>query len=123
MALFKNFTLPKNGGHFEFLPKMEKHKFSSVSLTVRDRAILLKFSTHMVSKKSTIGNFFKKFSCPQKFGHFEFFRRNFRPTGYCKQCTLGNFQKILLSPKVVAILNFQIFAQNEKNTQIFFYLL
>ena len=74
----KNFRLPKNGGHFEFLPKIEKHKFASVSLTVRDRAISLKFSTQRVSK----------------------------------QCTLGNFQKTFLSPKVAAILNFRIFAKN-----------
>ena len=66
----KNFHVTKNGAHFEFfefLPKMEKHKFASISLTVRDRAILLKFSTHRVSKKCTtcIGNF-QKFSSPQK---------------------------------------------------------
>ena len=72
----KNFPLPKNGGLFEFLPKMAKHKIASISLTVRDRAISSKFSTHRVSKK----------------------------------CTLGNFQKIFPSPKMAAILNFQIFA-------------
>ena len=35
----KNFPLPKNGGHFEFsnfLPKIEKQKFASISLTVQD---------------------------------------------------------------------------------------
>ena len=37
----KYFPLPKNGGHFEFLPKMAKHKFASISLTVRDRAIFV----------------------------------------------------------------------------------
>ena len=51
---------------------MEKHKFASLSLTVRDRAIPSKFSTHRVLKK----------------------------------CTIGNFQKIFLSPKLAAILNF-----------------
>ena len=30
---------------FEFSPKMEKHKFASVSLTVRDKLILSKFTT------------------------------------------------------------------------------
>ena len=44
----KNFPLPKNGGHFEFSPKMEKDKIASISLTVRDRAISSKFSTHRV---------------------------------------------------------------------------
>ena len=27
MQFSKNFPLPKNGGHFEFLPKMAKHNF------------------------------------------------------------------------------------------------
>ena len=67
---------------------MEKHKFASISLTVRDRAILSKYLTHRVSKK----------------------------------CTIGNFQKIFLSAKMAAILNFQMFAKNGK-TQICFYLL
>ena len=62
---------------------MEKHKFAFISLTVRDRVILSKFSTLRVSKKYTI----------------------------------GNFQKIFLSPKMAAILNFRIFAKNGK-TQI-----
>ena len=31
-----------------------------------------------------------------------------------KKCTLGNFQKIFLFPKMAAILNFQIFAKNRK---------
>ena len=45
----KDFTLFKNGGYFEFLPKMQKHKFASISLTVRDRAISTKFLIHRVS--------------------------------------------------------------------------
>ena len=64
---------------------MEKHKFASISLTVQNRVISLKFSTHTVSKK----------------------------------CTLGNFQKIFLFPKMAAILNFRIFAKNRK-TEICF---
>ena len=64
--------------NFEFLPTMAKHKFASISLTVRDRAISAIFSTQRVSKK----------------------------------CTLGNFQKIFLFPKMAAILNFRIFAKN-----------
>ena len=67
---------------------MEKHKLASISLTMRDRAILSKFSTHRVPQEST----------------------------------LANFQKIFLSLKMTAILNFQIFAKNGK-TQIGFYLL
>ena len=80
----KNFPLPQNGSHFEFLPKMEKHKIASISLTVRDRAISSKFSTHRVSKK----------------------------------CSVANFQKIFPFPKMVAILNFRIFATNGKNTKL-----
>ena len=49
---------------FEFLPKMEKHKLASISLTVRDRAILSKFSTYRVSKQCTLGNFQKIFLFP-----------------------------------------------------------
>ena len=48
---------------------MEKHKFASISLTVRDRAISSKFSTHRVSEKCTLGNF-QKFSSPQKWRPF-----------------------------------------------------
>ena len=36
---------------------MAKHELASISLTVRDRAISLKFSTHRVSKECTLGNF------------------------------------------------------------------
>ena len=39
-----------------------------------------------------------------------------------KKCSLGNFQKKIFPPKMAAILNFRIFAQNGK-TQICFYLL
>ena len=85
----KKFSSPQKSGHFEFLPKMEKRKFASIFLTVRDRAISSKFSPYRVSKTCTIGNFQKK-----KF----------------------------LSPKMAAILTFQIFTKNAK-TQIFFYLL
>ena len=33
----ENFTLFKNGNHFEFLPKMQNHKFASIALTVREQ--------------------------------------------------------------------------------------
>ena len=74
--------------NFRIIAKNGKTEISSISLTVQDRAILLKFSTHRVSK----------------------------------QCTFGNLKKKFLSPKMAAILNFQIFAKNAK-TQISFYLL
>ena len=41
----------------EKLPKMQKHKFASIPLTVRDRAMSSKFSIHRVSQQSTLANF------------------------------------------------------------------
>ena len=43
---------------------MAKHKFASISLTVRDRAISSKFLTHMVTEQCTLGNFQKIFLFP-----------------------------------------------------------
>ena len=141
----KKFPLPKNGGHFEFLPKMAKHKFPSISLTVRDRAISSKFSTHRVFKECNLYNFQKKFPLPKNGGHFEFsnfcqkwqkhkfasisltmrdraISSKFSTHRVSKECNLCNFQKIFPSPKMAAILNFRIFAKNGK-TQICFYLI
>ena len=125
---------------------MEKRKFTSIFLTVQDRAISSKFSAHRVSKKSTVGNFQKK-SSPQKwrpFSIFEFLPKmekhkfasisltvrdrvissKFSTHRVSKKCTLGNFQKIFISPKMAAIffLIFRIFTKNRK-AQICFYLL
>ena len=57
---------------FEFLPKMAKHKFASISLTVRDRGISSKFSTHRVSKECTHCNFQKIFPSPKMAAIFDF---------------------------------------------------
>ena len=72
MQFSKKFPLPKNGGHFEFLPKMAKHKFASISLTVRDRA------TQGVSKKCTLCNFQKIFPSPHMAAilNFQIFAQN-----------------------------------------------
>ena len=75
------FPLFKHGGLFEFLPKMQNHKFASISITMRDRAISSKFSTQRVSE----------------------------------QTTLCNFKKMVLSSKMAAILNFRIFTKNAKH--------
>ena len=121
------------------LPKMAKHKFASMSLTVRDGAILSKFSTHRVSKQCTLGNFQKISPSPKMAAilNFQIFAKmakhkfasisltvrdraissKFLTHRVSKKCTLGNFQKIFPSPKMAAILNFQIFAKNGK-TQI-----
>ena len=72
----KKFPLPKNGGHFvfsNFLQKMEKHKFATISLTMQDRAISLKFSTHRVSLRNVLLAIFKIISSPQKWRPFLIF--------------------------------------------------
>ena len=51
--------------NFRILPKMAKHKYASISLTVRDRAISSKFSTHRVSKECNLFNFQKIFPSPK----------------------------------------------------------
>ena len=55
---------------------MGKHKFASISLTVRDIAISSKFSIHRVSQQCTPGNFPKKFYSPQKSRPFKIFAKN-----------------------------------------------
>ena len=113
-------------------------------LTVRDRAISAKFSTHRVSKQSNLCNFQKIFPSPKMAAilNFRIFAKNgknkfasisltvrdraisskFSTHRVSKECNLCNFQKIFPSPKMAAILNFRSFAKNGK-TQISFYLL
>ena len=57
---------------------MAKHKFASISLTVRDRAISAKFSTQGVSKKCTLCNFPKIFPSPHMAAilNFRIFAKN-----------------------------------------------
>ena len=65
---FKKFSPPQKWWPFKifkFLPKMAKHKIASISLTVRDRAISSKFSTHWLSQKCTLSNFQKNFPYPK----------------------------------------------------------
>ena len=124
--------------NFRILPKMEKHKFASISLTVRDRAISSKFSTHRVGKQCTLGNLKKKFPLPKNGGHFEFLPKmekqkyasisltvrdraissKFSTHRVSGQCTVGNFQKNFPSPKMAAILYFRILAQKWKTTNL-----
>ena len=122
---------------------MAKHKFTSISLTVRDRAISSKFSTPRVSEQCTLGNFQKHFPSPKIAAilNVRIFAKNgktqicfyltvrdraisskFSTHRVSGQCTLCNFQKFSPPPKMAAILNFRIFAKNGK-TQICFYLL
>ena len=123
---------------------MAKHKFASISLTLHDRAISSKFSTHRVSKECNLCNFQKIFPSPKMAAilNFQIFSKNdktqicfyllnlrnraisskFSTHRVSKECNLCNFQKNFPSPKMAAILNFRIFAKNGK-TQICFYLL
>ena len=142
----KIFPSPKMAAilNFRIFAKMAKHKFASISLTVPDRAISSKFSTHRVSEHCTLGNFQKIFPSPKMAAilNFRIFAKmakhkfasisltvpdraissKFSTHRVSEHCTLGNFQKIFPSPKMAAILNFRIFAKNGK-TQICFYLL
>ena len=123
---------------------MTKHKIASISLTLRDRAISSKFSTHRVSGQCTLGNFQKIFPSPKMAAilNFRIFAQNGKtPICFCLlNCVTQSdfveifdpqgiramyswqFQKIFPSPKMAAILNFRIFAKNGK-TQNCFYLL
>ena len=69
---FQNFLSPKMAAilNFRISPKMEKHKFASISLTMRDRAISSKFSTHRLSDQTTLCNFQKKILLPPKWQPF-----------------------------------------------------
>ena len=80
----KKFPLPKNGGHFEFSPKMAKHEFTSISLTVRDRAISSKFLTHRVSKECNLCNFPKIFPSQKMAAIWNF--RIFAKNGKARIC-------------------------------------
>ena len=67
-AIFKKISPPQKWRPFcifEFLPKMAKHKFGFISLTMRDRVISSKFSTRRVSKECTLFNFQKIFPSPE----------------------------------------------------------
>ena len=98
---------------------MEKHKFASIALTMRDRVILWNFSTHRVSAKCTIGNFQKIFLSPkiefsyfyQKTEKYKFasisltvrdraISSKFSTHRVSEQCTLGNFQKKISSSHI-----------------------
>ena len=86
-AIFKKiFPSPKMAAilNFRIFAKMAKHKFASISLTVRDRAISSKFSTHRVSKECTLCNFQKIFPSPKMAAIliFRIFAKN-RKTGIC----------------------------------------
>ena len=57
---------------------MAKHQSASISLTVRDRAISSKFSTHRESEHCALGNFYKIFPSPKMAAilNFRIFAKN-----------------------------------------------
>ena len=140
----KKFPLPKNGGHFEFfefLPKMAKHKFASISLTVRDRVISSKFSTHRVYEHCILDNFQKIFPSPKMAAilNFRIFAKNgktqicfyllnraryraisskFSTHRVSKECTLCKFQKKFPLPKNGGYFEFSNFCQKWQNTNL-----
>ena len=57
MAAILNFRI--------FAKKMEKHKFASISLTVRDRVISSKFLTDGLYEQHTLADFKKIFPSPK----------------------------------------------------------
>ena len=142
-AIFQKFSPPQKWQpfwNFEFLPKMAKHKFASISLTVRDRAISSKFSTHRVSKECNLYNFPKKFSPPQiwrPFWIFEFLPKmakhkfasisltvrdraissKFSTHRVSKECTL-QFSKNFPLPKNGGHFDFTNFCQKWQNTKL-----
>ena len=79
----KKFPLPTYGGHFEFsnfCPKLENTNLPKPCKIV----ISVKFSTHRVSKKGTLGNFQKIFLFPKMAAilNFRIFAKN-RKTEIC----------------------------------------
>ena len=126
--------------NFRIFAKSGKHKFASIPLTVRDRAISSKFSTHRVSNECTLCNFQKIFPSPKMAAIFNFqilpkmakhqfasisltvrdraISSTFSTHRVSKECTLCNFQKIFPSPKMAAILNFRIFPKKDKTQNL-----
>ena len=73
---------------------MAKHKFASISLTVRDRAISSKFSIHRVSEQCTLCNFQKIFLFPHLVAilNFRIFAQNGKTQIYFYLLNRAKFQ-------------------------------
>ena len=114
--------------------KIAKHKNAYISKTVLDRAISTEFLTNRVSLRSSYPNFQKIFVSPKNGGHFEFSAKIAKhKNAYISKTVLDRailakilthrvslrrsypiFEKIFISPKMAAILNFRIFHKNCK---------
>ena len=88
MAAILNFRI--------FCPKWAKHKFASISLTVRDRAISAKFSTHRVSKQCNLCNFQNIFPSPKMAAILNF-------SNFCQKWQNTKFASISLTVRDRAI--------------------
>ena len=130
----KNFVLPKMAAilNFRIFRRNCKHKNAYNSKTVLDRAISTKFLTHRVSLQIGPSNFQKNFVSPKMAAILNF--RIFHKNAYISKTVLDraistqkilthrvslqsghcNSQKKFVSPKMAAILNFQIFRKNCK---------
>ena len=126
--------------NFQIFRKIAKHKNAYISKTLLDRAISMKFLTHRVSLQSSHANFPKK-NFSQKMAailNFRIFRKiakhknasilktvldraistKFLTHRVSLQSSHANFQKNFILPKMAAILNFRIFAQELQNTKM-----
>ena len=121
---------------FKIFAKIAKHKNAYISKTVLDRAISRKFLTRRKSLWSTFPNFQKIFVSPNMAAilNFQIFAKIAKhKNAYISKTVLDraisaklltrrvslqssypSFQKIFVSPKMAAILNFRIFRKNCK---------
>ena len=81
---------------------MVKHKIVCISLTLRDRAILLKFLTHRVHLRNTPRNF-EKFSSFQKWRNFLIFDKNGK--------TLSAFISLIVRDRTIRAILIEYFLQ------------
>ena len=99
-GIFQKFSLsPKMVAILNFRIFVKNGKtqiFASIFLTVRDRAISSKFSTHRVSQQCTLGNFQRNFPLPKNGGHFKF-------SNFCQKMEKLKFASISLTVRGRAI--------------------
>ena len=97
----KIFPSPKMAAilNFRIFAKNGKTQIASISLTVRDRAISWKFSTHRVSKECNICNFQKIFPSPKMAAILNF--RIFAKNGLCPPPWGVDILFLLFSPSDV----------------------
>ena len=139
LAIFKKkFPSPKKAAilNFRIFAKNGKTQTCFYLLNRARYSDFIKIFDSQLSEKCTVGSFQKIFPSPKMAAilNFQIFAKNGK-TQTCfyllnrarysdfikifdsqlsEKCTVGSFQKIFPSPKMAAILNFQIFAKNGK---------